>query len=345
MTATLVRFKVTEAFRGTEQGEIELHLRGSSSASCDPPFEMGESWLVYGSNRWEGGPGWTTSSCSRTRLLSAAAEDLQYLRTPDGEKSRSHIAGSVAAWVHDPSPQKQGRTVGIPGVPVFLEGAGRRIETKTDSGGRYRVDVAGGRAYRVEFGAVAGWLIRGSGQVVDDNGLPVPFLPIALESTPRHLRQHAVTDAAGVFRFPLRYPGPYFVALSDELWQRPPELSLNTTPITVPLSTGVDAGKLRVPASVRLVLVELVIEDSEGNPAAGAEVHFKQPNLFNAISYDAMPTADERGRFLISLVAGERYEFMPSYDRKTSTGTVYEEGRAVIRARPGPVRIRLAPFR
>src|SRR5688572_13600478 len=54
-----VRFRITEAFRGTEQGEIDIHLRGGGGPSCDPAFKLGEDWLVYGNNRWEGGPGWS----------------------------------------------------------------------------------------------------------------------------------------------------------------------------------------------------------------------------------------------------------------------------------------------
>jgi hypothetical protein len=305
-------------------------------------------------------------------LLSAAAEDLAYLRLPNDKKPPSHIEGRLATWVYGPTRQSQGHAAGVPGVRVVVEGGGRKIETKTDADGRYKVDVMGGRSYRVEFGAVDGFLVRGSGQevmlphylscgvadaglgiegqisgqVVDERGFPIPFFPVALESTPRYLRQHAVTDTAGRFQFPVRYPGPYYVTPSEELWTTPPALPpLNTAPIVVPVSTHVDAGTLRVPASVPVTIVELLIEDSAGKPAAGADVQFKQPDIFNAISYEAMPKADQRGRFQISLVAGQRYEIIASSDQNSPPGALDERAYVIIEAGPKPIRIRLAPFR
>ena len=367
-----VRFRITEAFRGPDKGEIDIHLSGGGGASCDPEFRMGESWLVYGNNRWEGGPGWTASTCSRTKLLAAAAEDLAYLRTPDQRKPRSHITGRVAQWLYDPVPGKEGRSVGIPNVPVVVTSGETRLEAKTDSDGRYTIPVESQRAYQVQFGSVEGLPIRGgqqvwlphylacafvgagvaqdarvSGQVVDDAGLPVAFLPIALVSSPEYLQRHTMTDAAGRFQFHVPYPGPHKVTPSTDLWEKPPAVPpLTPAPLDVPRVGHVDTGPLRMPSMVKLVRIVLLYEDSEGKPAAGAHVTFRQPDIYNAISYDPFPTADERGAFSITVVPGQRYEVGAMYQKKTADGSASEEATVVITATDSrPILIRLAPFR
>lgn len=148
-----VRFKITEAFRGTEGGEIEIHLRGGGGPSCDPAFRMGEAWLVYAGNRWEGGPGWTTSTCSRTRRLSMAAEDLKYLRLPDEQKPPSHIEGRVMR-----------ENVPLADVPVIVTSGETRIEARTDRDGRYLIPVDTFRSYQIEFGRGADGLVIQEGR-------------------------------------------------------------------------------------------------------------------------------------------------------------------------------------
>lgn len=372
LSPTRVRFRITEAFRGTEAGVIDIHLRGSMGASCDPPFKMGESWLVYANNQWEGGPGWTTSTCSRTRLLGAAGEDLEYLRLPDRQKPPGQISGRVMRRVYGPVFGEEGRDVAIAGVPVVLTRGETRLESKTDADGRYVIEVGPGE-YNVEFGSVDGLDIRGgppvsvphyracaiadgtvpyaparvSGQIVDERGLPIPFLPLVLLSSYRYLDEHTLTDLNGRFELPVRNPGLHIVSPSTDLWRNAPlPIALTPSPLTVPSGGHLDTGALRLPASVRLARVELFIRDSAGTPASGADVYFREAETRNATSYDPSPQADERGRFTVSLIAGERYEFIVSHDRKTPTGTESEEAYVTIVAGGRqPVRIRLAPVR
>ncbi len=179
-----VRFRISEAFRGAETGEaetgeIEIHLRGGGGASCDPPFRLGESWLVYASKHGARQPGWTTSTCSRTRRLSGAAEDLRYLRLADQQKPPSHIAGQVTRDVYDAAKKRTGDTVPVAGVPVVVTSGTTRLEAKTDRDGRYHIPVDAGRPYQVDFGRSAdGLVIRG------------PSAPVVL----RHSLACAVVD-------------------------------------------------------------------------------------------------------------------------------------------------------
>lgn len=74
-----IKFDVQEVFRGPKSAEIELRSRGGGSAACDFSFRIGQEYLVYAYRRDDDGP-WMTSTCSRTRRLREAADDLRHLR-------------------------------------------------------------------------------------------------------------------------------------------------------------------------------------------------------------------------------------------------------------------------
>jgi hypothetical protein len=366
-----VRFKIIEAFRGTEQGEIDIHLRGGGGGSCDPAFRMGESWLVYGHNRWEGGPGWTASSCSRTRLLDAADEDLAFLRTPDAQKPPSHIAGRVVRQIRE-SQAPGGESVPVEGVPVTVTTGTTRVEVRTERDGRYHVPADPGRRYQVDFAPrFEGFVIRRptehvllrhsracaevsagavydgrvSGQVVDQHGAPVPFLPITLVSSPPVGQQHQFTDESGRFSFVEVYPLPHDVVPSTSLWRGARALPpLTPSPVDVPPAGRVDTGRLRIPAQPKMTLVEIVIEDSTGQPAGGASLMFKLAGTYESIQDP--PRADEAGTFRVSVAAGQRYEVQAWYTRTTPDGPRHETAKAVIEATGmKPIRLTLAPNR
>lgn len=364
-----VRLRITEALRGTEKGEIDIHLRGGGGPSCDPPFRLGEAWLVYANNRWEGGAGWTASSCSRTRLLKQAAEDLAYLRLPDARKPPSHISGRVTRHVYDLSGGR-GQTVPVSGVPVTVKGTALRAQAKTDSDGRYSIPVETSGTFHVEFARyVDGFSIRSggevtlphyracavvnasatydgrvSGRILDDRGRPVPFLPITLASSPRLLQQHMLTDAEGRFAFAEVYPAAHDVVPSMSLWEGERALPpITAAPVSVAPAARIDMGALRLPSSIKTTLVEIQIEDSTGKPAVGASVNFRLPEGYGRLDYP--PKADEAGVFRVSVVSGQRYRVEAGYVRKAQNGTAYEVGEMVFAAAGQPIRLRLAPSR
>jgi hypothetical protein len=246
-----------------------------------------------------------------------------------------------------------------------------RAEARTDADGRYSIPVEGRQAYQVRFGPIEGLAIRPSrqevrlsnyrscatvaasalydgrlaGQIVDARGRPVPFLPISLLSSPRLLQQHTLTDAAGRFQFREVYPGAHDVAPSTSLWKGPRALPLLTqAPLAVAPAGRVDAGRLRLPSSLNMTLVQIIVETSDGRPATGAQVTFKQPDEYHAISY--APAADQAGRFRVTVLAGRRYEVEAAHTRTTAAGTVFETGKVVVEASgTAPVHLRLAPPR
>jgi hypothetical protein len=93
----LVVFDVVHAFKGSQSPQIGV-LRGNTS--CDLPFKPGETWLIFGR---EGAGGVATDSCSRTRLVSEAAQDLVYLAGVEAGRRQGIVYGEVLRRRNGPS--------------------------------------------------------------------------------------------------------------------------------------------------------------------------------------------------------------------------------------------------
>jgi hypothetical protein len=72
------RFRVTEALRGTKTQQMDIF---GYETDCDLQFSPGQDWLIYAFTRRDDRR-LTTTSCTRSRPLSEAAEDLAYARKP-----------------------------------------------------------------------------------------------------------------------------------------------------------------------------------------------------------------------------------------------------------------------
>ena len=84
----IVKFRVDRRWKGEAQSEVVLitsvtkYADGTgSSAGCDYSFKKNKSYLVYASGKWNE---LRTDTCTRTRLLTTAQEDLEILSV--GEK-------------------------------------------------------------------------------------------------------------------------------------------------------------------------------------------------------------------------------------------------------------------
>ena len=85
----LVMFDVVRAFKGPEVPQIAVV---HDNSSCDLPFATGEEWLVYGH---EAIGGIATDSCSRSRLKTAATQDLVYLESAAASRPQGIVYGEV----------------------------------------------------------------------------------------------------------------------------------------------------------------------------------------------------------------------------------------------------------
>jgi hypothetical protein len=68
---------VTAAWKGVTLNRVQV-LTTAGGGSCGFDFQLNQQYLVYG---WQDTYGLTTSSCTRTALVSAAAADLAFLQS------------------------------------------------------------------------------------------------------------------------------------------------------------------------------------------------------------------------------------------------------------------------
>ncbi len=96
----LVRFEVEENFRGQPRTSIEV-TTGEGGGDCGFHFRTGERYLVYAGELPETGRLYT-SICTRTRLLSEAAADLDFLRKRGDPGRGAGLEGTILEIGRDP---------------------------------------------------------------------------------------------------------------------------------------------------------------------------------------------------------------------------------------------------
>lgn len=135
-TDTVVHFAVREAFRGVPATTVEVST-GNGGGDCGYPFRVGGEYLVYAVTDAPSGA-LTTSICQRTRPLSEAADDLEYLRAKDDPSHRFGIEGVINAVERDRR-NNTGPAVPLAGVTVVVEGGQGRTTAVTRPDGRFTV--------------------------------------------------------------------------------------------------------------------------------------------------------------------------------------------------------------
>jgi hypothetical protein len=137
-----VRFVVEENFRGASVkpgGQLEV-LTGFGGGDCGYEFVVGERYLVY-AQHFPSSQKLYTGICSRTRKLTEAAADLEYLRTRRLPERAAGIEGSIFELSRDPQTGET-RVVGpMRNALVVAErdGDGKRWQARTDEHGSFRI--------------------------------------------------------------------------------------------------------------------------------------------------------------------------------------------------------------
>lgn len=246
---TTVHFTIEEAFKGVGGTALVLDLD-----DCGHRFKEGERYLVYAHRNTNNQQLNVRLGSTRTRPLSEAAEDLQYIRGLASTEDGSRVFGKVAHYSYnlkrndfDVEPLKN--------MKVILEGSDQRQEVFSDSEGRYEfkrlptgtyriqaelpahlsldkqtIKVTGRGCVPLDFSARNKGQIAGS--VLDVNGklllgVPVSLVPANIsaeemfaESKDKMVWPVAFTNEDGRFWFGQLPPGRYLLIINRTEFER-----------------------------------------------------------------------------------------------------------------------------
>jgi carboxypeptidase family protein len=234
------RLSVEESFRGPAAAEQVFEMN-----DCPYPFKLGERYLVYAHKNREGKL-YQRIGFSRTRPLSEAGEDLEFIRGLATAQPGSRVYGKVTRPTHN---IKESRYDDEPltGVKVILEMNDQHFDALTNGEGQYQFNGLTAGSYRVraelpEHLSFAGQTIKLTGQgclplnisalregqiagrVLDADGQPVIYVPVSLVwadagleeilSEKRGAWTFSVTNEQGRFEFAQLAPGRYLLIIN-----------------------------------------------------------------------------------------------------------------------------------
>ena len=140
---TTVYFSIEEAFKGVVGTGIVLELD-----YCGYRFKENERYLVYAHRNPNTKELDVRAGNTRTRLLSEANEDLEYIRGLSSAGPGSRVFGKVAHSTHNLK-ESRFEVNALQNTKVILEGDNQRQEVVTDSEGRYEFKGIPAGTYRV----------------------------------------------------------------------------------------------------------------------------------------------------------------------------------------------------
>ena len=248
-TPVVVSFAVLQPFLGVEGAEVEV-ATGRGGGDCGYTFRKGETYLVYAS-RSADGKQLLTGICSRTRSVSNASEDLEFLRGLGARGPGVTIDVKVERSRHSVKEGNSTPTGGLADARLTFEGAGESREVRTDSEGRARLSGLKPGTYKIRLTPPEGLTTykeeqeltvadrgcagvfysvfddgRIGGRVANVEGLAVKGITVTLVEADdpepeRHYARYATTGEDGRYDFEGLPPGRYLLAVNLNRYPQP----------------------------------------------------------------------------------------------------------------------------
>ena len=281
--SNLVTIEVERGFMNASPGTMQL-TTGMGGGDCGYTFGIGRRYLVYTSKTQSGRL--TTSICSRTRPLEAAAEDVAYLATAAQLPAGARVYGRVTHWQREAFEAQPVDYGPLEGLTINIRGTAFSRDVMTDRDGRYEVAALPAGTMTLTLIPPAGFDTRylertieipnvracavhdfqltyvaaASGLVVDASGRPLPGVSVEAVAAelaahqPRPHQSSVKTDESGRFQFDDLPPGLYVfgVNLTKPEWARPDYKSAGAAVFLPGTSAAREAATFELKAAQRV---------------------------------------------------------------------------------------------
>ncbi|MEO8368863.1 MAG: carboxypeptidase-like regulatory domain-containing protein [Candidatus Solibacter sp.] len=218
-----VRMQVREVLSGIGPGQKEIEVgTGMGGGDCGFGFQVGTDYVVYAYKNAEGRL--ETGICSRTRLLSQAAEDVEYIRAKANGPSTGEIRVRTGI----------GNISGKPGLTIAAQGSGSRYTAFTNAAGEALFPSLQPGAYTIHAeqdgdlpddpklqlnakGCLDVTLFRAlriDGRVTTRSGEPAARIEVQTRTVDGSPGDSATTDPDGRYQLRIVKPGQYYLGIN-----------------------------------------------------------------------------------------------------------------------------------
>lgn len=248
-TPVVFKFSVSQTFSGVGGAEVEV-ATGRGGGDCGYGFRRGETYLVYAFTAQDGKT-LATGICMRTRPISEATEDLEFLRGLATRPSGVSLSIQVARRLEGVKSGDSKPLGGLADARLVIEGEGEKREVKTDAEGRVTPTGLKPGAYKVRLllpeelttykeeqevrvadrGCASVFYSvsdngRIEGKVTDVEGRSVSGVTVTLVEADdpepeKHYARYERTNEEGLYAFKAVPPGRYLVAVNLSQYPQP----------------------------------------------------------------------------------------------------------------------------
>jgi len=344
-TQRKVRFHIDRPIRNVKATDVDVQT-GWGDADCGYGFRLGGQYLVYAYT--DKNKTLHTSICTRTRPISEATADLEYIRGLPNAAPGGTIFGEVRLRNSENE---------YPWPPVkdarLLFAGPKQFEGKTNDDGEYTVSGIPPGKYKVRVDLPEGLSTyeseleldvqdrgcrevfflaepdtRITGKVLDAQGMSAADVLMELVPVTREFNKHPEfvrTDKEGRYVWKMLKPGRYYlgvriVGMAGSTYVPYPQTYYpgvkdrsQATIITISEAQRIELDELILPARFIERTLHGIVLDADGTPVAGAFVWLKERQYEDTDSAYRRVT-DSEGRFSYPVYEGIKYELNANVD-------------------------------
>ena len=357
-TKRKVRFHIDRPLRNVEATDVEV-LTGLGDSDCGYGFRLGGQYLVYAHS--DNNKTLQTSICTRTRPISEATADLEYIRGLSNATPGGTIFGEVR--LRHPSRENEYPWPPVKDARLLFSGP-KQFEGKTDDDGKYSVSGIPPGKYKVRIDLPEGLSIynpehelevhdrgcrqvfflaepdtRITGKVLDAQGMSAADVLMELVPVTREVGKHPEyvrTDKEGRYVLKLVKPGRYYLGVRivgsagatyvpyPQTYYPGVKDRSQATVITISEAQRIELDELILPARLIERTLNGIVVDADGTLVAGAVVWLKE-RQYEDSDMPYRRETDSEGRFSYPVYEGIKYELNANVD---------VDGRRVKRTEP-----------